>query len=194
MPLDNYFNQRQQNYPLVSQSNLQEPEIEYVETISYLHLNSSDRNTTSYPSVNSYRIESGEIFRNIHSIELVAASLANQGTPLNNPYLILKIDGLDHLHFSNKNVNKGFATMYLKYTTGPHIQPELGVLQRNILKFKSPLASLGSITLSILKPDGTLFNFGESAADTSVAYSNSFMLKIITLEKSRRELHNRATF
>lgn len=193
MPLDNYFESRTENYPFTSQNTTQE-KIEYVEVVSYFHLNSSDRNVTSYPSVNNYRIESSEVFKNIHSIELVAASVANQGSPLNNPYLILKIDGLDHLHFSNKNVNKGFTTMYLKYTTGPHVLPELGVLQRNILRFKTPLASLGSLTISILKPDGTLFSFGESAGDITPAYSNSFMLKLLTLEKSRKDLNNRATF
>jgi hypothetical protein len=193
MPLDNYFGSKTENYPFVSQNTAQDP-IEYIENISYFHLNSCDRNVTAYPSVNNYRIESSELFRNIHSVELIAASVANQGSPLNNPYLILKIDGLDHLHFSNKNVNKGFATMYLKYTTGQFIQPELGVLQRNVLKFKSPLASLGSLTVSILKPDGTLFNFGETPGDITPGFSNSFMLKIITLEKSRRDLNNRATF
>jgi hypothetical protein len=194
MPLDNYFEARSQNYPFASQVTVQEKDIEYVEVISYLLINSSDRNVVSYPKVNNYRIDSDENFRNIHSIELVAASVANQGSPLNNPYLILKIDGLDHLHFSNKNVNKGFSTMYLKYTTGPHVQPELGVLQRNILKYKTPLASLSSFTISILKPDGSLFDFGESNGDVTPAYSNSFMLKIITLEKSRKDLRNLATF
>jgi hypothetical protein len=194
MPLDNYFEQRSVNYPLVSENNLQEQEIVYTETVSYLHLNSSDRNVTSYPSVNNYRIDSDEVFKNIHSIELIAASVANQNSVLNNPYLILKIDGLDHLNFSNRNTNRGFATLYLKYTTGAHVQSEFSPIQRSVLKFKHPLASLSSITLSILKPDGTLFSFGESAADVTVAYSNSFMLKIVTLEKSRSKINNRAVF
>lgn len=185
---------RPENYPFKAQNTIQEDDIVYTETVSYFHVNSSDRNTTSYPSVNNYRIVSDETFKNIHSIELVAASIANQGSPLNNPYLILKIDGLDHLHFSNKNVNKGFATMYLKSTTGAHVQPELGVLQRNILIFKTPLASLNNVDISIVSPNGTLFAFGEGAGDTTVAFSNSFLLKIITLEKSRKALHNRATF
>jgi hypothetical protein len=62
------------------------------------------------------------------------------------------------------------------------------------LKFKNPISSLSGLTVSILKPDGTLFSFGETAGDTTPSYSNSFMMKIITLEKSRRDLHSRATF
>ena len=194
MPLDNYFEQRTVNYPLVSENNIQEKEIQYVESISYLHLNSSDRNVNSYPSVNNYRIDSDEVFRNVHSIELIAASVANQGSPLNFPYLILKVDGLDHLNFSNTNVNRGFTVMYLKYTTGPHILPELGVMQRNILKLKNPISSLSSLTVTILKPDGTPFSFGESSGDVTPGFSNSFMFKIITIEKSRSNLNNRAVF
>lgn len=182
-----------QNYPF-NEQNTKQSEIAYSEVVNYLHINSSDRNTTSYPSVDSYRIDTEERFKNIKSIELVAASVANQGSVLNNPYLILKIDGLNHLNFSNKNVNTGFALMYLKYTTGAHVQPELGVLQRNVLNFRTPLASLSSINLQIVKPDGTLFSFGETSGDISTAYSNSFTLRIITLEKSRAPLNNRAVY
>jgi hypothetical protein len=182
-----------QNYPF-NEQNTKQSDIVYTEVVNYLHINSSDRNIIAYPSVNSYRLESGERFRNIKSIELVAASVANQNTVLNNPYLILKIDGLNHLDFSNKNVNSAFAILYLKYTTGAHVQPELGVLQRNVLNFRTPLASLSSINLQIVKPDGTLFSFGETSGDTSVNYSNSFTLRIITLEKSRVPLNNRAVY
>lgn len=182
-----------QNYPFAEQ-NTKTSDIVYTEVVNYLHINSSDRNTTSYPNVNSYRIDTEERFRNIKSIELVAASVANQNTVLANPYLILKIDGLNHLNFSNKNVNTGFALMYLKYTVGGHVQPELGVLQRNVLNFRTPLASLSSINLQIVKPDGSLFSFTETAGDTSVTYSNSFTLRIITLEKSRADLTNRAVY
>lgn len=181
------------NYPF-NEQNTKQSDIVYVENVIYLHVNSSDRNTTSYPSVNSYRIDTEERFKNIKSIELVAASVANQNTVLNNPYLILKIDGLNHLNFSNKNVNTGFALMYLKYTTGAHVQPELGVLQRNVLNFRTPLASLSNINLQIVKPDGSLFSFGETSGDITTAYSNSFTLRIITLEKSRTPLNNRAVY
>ena len=84
--------------------------------------------------------------------------------------------------------------MFLQNTTGAHIQPELGVLQRNVLNFKTPLASLSNITLQILKPDGTLFSFGESSGDTTIAYSTSFTLRIVSIEKSRQSLNNRSVF
>lgn len=185
--------QKEINYPFNSQ-NTPQSDIEYSQVVSYLHLNSSDRDPVAYPSVSEYRIESEEKFRNISSIELVASSIANQGSPLVNPYMVLRIDGLNHINFSNRNTNSGFAVMYLKQTTGPHVYSELGVLQRNVLNFKTPLASLNSIKLSIVGPDGSLFNFGEPPGDITPAFSNSFMLRVVTLEKSFKSLNKRAVF
>jgi hypothetical protein len=185
---------KKQNYPFVSQNTVPE-KVDYIETVSYLHINSSDRNVTAYPSVNSYKIDTlFKNIKNIRSIELIAGSIPNVNSVLLQPYLILKIDGLNHITFSNKNINSGFAMMYLQNTSGAFIQPELGVLQRNVLNFKTPLASLSNINLQILKPDGTLFSFGESAGDVSVTYSTSFTLRIISIEKSRKDLNNRVIF
>jgi hypothetical protein len=187
------YTKKQTNYPFESQNTVPS-QIDYIETVSYLHINSSDRNVTAYPSVNSYNIDTEERFKNIKSIELIGCSIANQNTVTNNPYLILKIDGLNHLNFSNLNIASAFAILYIQNTSGAHVQSELGCNQRSILYFKNPLASLSKINLQILKPDGTLFSFGESPGDISVAYSNSFMLKITTLEKSRKDLNNRSVF
>jgi hypothetical protein len=191
------YSSRVDNYPFKDEEALslvKEPTIKYDTHIEYLCVNSSDRNTTAYPKVNSYRINFPDIFRNIHSIEVVSCSIANQNTPLANPYLILKVDGIDHLNFSNNNINKGFALLYLKPTTGAHAQAELGVLQRNVRFFETPMASLDSVSIQILKPDGTLFDFGESNGDTTVAYSNSFVFKIVIGRKSRCDLHNRSVY
>lgn len=191
------YSSRTDNYPFNDEEPIslkKEPEIEYDMQIDYLCVNSSDRNTTAYPKVNSYRINFPETFRNVYSIEVISASVANQNTPLDNPYLILKVDGIDHLNFSNLNINKGFAMLYLKPTTGAHVQPELGVLQRNVRYFTTPLASLNSISIEILKPNGQLFDFGESNGDVTVAYSNSFVFKITTGKRSQSVLNNRNVY
>ena len=56
-----------QNYPF-NEQNTKQSDIVYTEVVNYLHINSSDRNTTSYPSVNSYRIDTEERFKNIKSL------------------------------------------------------------------------------------------------------------------------------
>jgi hypothetical protein len=157
----------------------------YEEEIHYVCINSSDRDTGKYSKVNNYKIDLQDIFKNVHSIEIVAGSVANKNSVQSYPYLIIKLDGLDHLTFSNNNINKGFSLLYLKPTSGAHVQPELGCLQRNVRIFKTPLASLSSVSLQLLKPDGTLFDFGEADGNTAVEFQNSFVLKIITKETTR---------
>lgn len=185
---------RQQNYPPVSDDKLStavEPETTYEDHIHYVCINSSDRNVTAYPQVNNYRIDFEDTFKNISSIEIVNGTVANQASVQANPYLVVRVDGLNHLNFSNRNINKGFALFYLKPTTGAHVQPELGVLQRNIRTFRTPLASLNSIDISLTKPDGTLFSFGEGAGDVTVPYQNSFVFKIVCKEINRKSLQHR---
>lgn len=185
---------RQENYPFSSENNVQNKDIKYEEIVSYIHVNSSDRNVSKYPSVNNYRIEFDNVLKNIHSIEIVAASVANQGSALNNPYLILGLDGLNHITFSDNSLKKGFATLYLDETASAHILPVLDLTGSNIYFFKTPLATLNHLDISIYAPDGTLFPFGEPSSDTTVTYSNSFLFKIRSLVKSRSDLNNRAVF
>lgn len=185
---------RGENYPFSEQNNVQDKNIKYDVITSYIHVNSSDRDTSKYPKVNNYRINFDNVLKNVHSIEIVSASLANQGTPLSNPYLILGLDGLNHITFSNNSSKKGFSTLYLPQTTSAHILPDLDLSGGNIYFFKNPLSSLNQFDISIYTPGGTLFNFGEPDADTTVGYSNSFLFKVKTLVKSRNDLNNRAVF
>ncbi len=166
----------------------------YEEHIHYICINSSDRNATLYPKVNNYRIDFQDVFKNIYSIEIAAGSVANQNSVQNLPYLVVKFDGMDHLTFSNNNINKGFALLYLKPTTGAHVYPELGCLQRNVRYFQTPLASLGSISVQFFKPDGTLFDFGESNGDITTAYQNSLVLKITTKEVVRQPIQQNMVY
>lgn len=183
-----------QNYPFTEQNNVQNKDIKYNEIVSYIHVNSSDRDTGKYPSVNNYRINFDNVLKNIHSIEIVAASVANQGSALNNPYLILGLDGLNHITFSDNSLKKGFATLYLQETASAHILPELDLTGSNIYFFKTPLATLNHLDISIYAPNGTLFPFGEPSGDSTVSYSNSFLFKVRTIVKSRDDLNNRAVF
>ena len=188
---------RQKNFPSSNDARLStevEPETTYQEYIHYVCINSSDRDTTGYPQVNNYKIDFEDTFKNVHSIEIVNGTVANQATVLANPYLVVRVDGLNHLNFSNRNINKGFAMFYLKPTTGAHVQPELGALQRNVRVFRTPLASLNSLSISLTTPDGNLFSFGEGAGDTSVAFQNSFVFKIVCKEINRTPMGHRNLF
>lgn len=183
-----------ENYPFKEQNNVQYKDIQYEETITYIQVNSSDRNTSKHPNVNKYKIELDVALRNVKSIEIVSCSLANQGTPLANPYFILSLEGLDHISFANSSNNKGFCSLYLSETAAPHILPDICLSGGNEHIFKTPVATLSNLDISIYKPDGTLFSFGEPSADTTIAYSNSFLFRVKTIEKSRKDLNHRAVF
>lgn len=172
-------------YPKNFKTTIPENKQLYEESIHYLCINSSDRDITKYPKVNDYRIDFQDTFKNISSLEIIAGSVANQNSVLSFPYLIVKFEGMDHLTFSNNNINKGFSLIYLKPTTGAHVQPELGCLQKNTRFFKTPLASFASINIQFFKPDGTLFDFGEPNGDITTAFQNSLVLKITTKDVKR---------
>lgn len=191
------FKDEIRNFPSGSDekhSTMVEPETMYEERIYYVCINSSDRNVTSYPKVNEYKIDFEDTFKNVTSIEIVNATVANKASVLSNPYLVVRVEGLNHLNFSNNNINKGFALLYLKNTTGAHVQPELGVLQRNTRVFRTPLATLNSLRVSIVTPDGVLFDFGEADGNIATEFQNSFVFKIVTTEISRKPLQQRNLF
>lgn len=184
VPLGKVFT-RPENFPFKQEIIYNQGEVDYKEQIHYICINSSDRDITKDLFVNKYRIDLQDNFKNVTSLEIVSGSVANKNSVQNNPYLVLRIEGLNHLTFSNNNINNGFALLYLKPTSGLHVQPELGCLQRNIRVFDTPLANLNSIALEFRKPDGTLFSFGDTSGETANDYQNSLVFKIVTRDRKR---------
>lgn len=183
------FEVKDYNKTVIPQNNLS-----YTDELHYLCINSSDRDPSKSPKVNDYRIYLQDTFKNISSIEIVMASIANKNSVQNYPYLIVKLDGLDHLTFSNNNINNGFALLYLKPTVGTHVYPELGCLQRNVRYFNTPLASLNSLRVSFYTPAGVLFDFGEPDGDITVPFQNSIVFKITTREVDRRQIQQKNVY
>lgn len=166
----------------------------YEEDISYLCINSSDRDTSKYPKVNDYKINLNKTFKNIVSIEIISGSFANKNSILDNPYILVQVDGIENFTFSNNNASKGFATLYLKNTTGAHVLPDIGCTDGYIKQFKTPVASLSSIAVKLLSPDGTLFDFGESDGDTSIEFQNSLVFRIKTNQVCRNQLQQMSVY
>ena len=92
---------------------LQEPDIEYEYTINYVALESKSRDTTAYPQPNSYRIVFGDSYRNVKSIELIAATIPDKNSVLSEPYLVLKIDEFDNIESSDTNLDNAFTILQL---------------------------------------------------------------------------------
>lgn len=178
----------------------QEPSIEYEKYTHYLSISSRDRDRSVYSDVNSYSIVFPTEFRNISSVELIQAIIPAKNNAEEEPYLLLQIDEIPDLMVSNdKHISNCFAMLQLAppISANGFIQIDKRIHENTIKIFKTPKANLSRFTISIKDCNGNLFNFGSDTTlpdnlDKSV--QNTFIFKIVTLEKKRSELNNRSVF
>lgn len=176
----------------------EEPNVVYTKSYNrYVQICSNDRNTTTYPSTNFFK-GCFEKIKNVVEIELISAILPNQGTILDEPFLIIEIDELpSNIEFSCKNIQKAFALLPMKKPnkdTASFIIPELGQNYKTSMKFKTPLASIQSFTVSIKDLSGNLFNFGADTVPPTKSLQTTFMFKITALESDMSPINVRAIF
>ncbi len=190
------------NFPLrpaTNQSVSQEPGISYTEDTNFIVISSNDRNTTNYPNPNYYRITFDTPYRNVKRVELVSAVIPDQastGSILSQPILNILIDELNHVDNSNGSINKAFAVLPLKgpSSSGKFIVPELGAAFNMPRDYPVPLASLSSLTISIVDLAGTRFNFGADSAPPTLSLQNVFVFRVTTEEKNRSVLQYRNVY
>ena len=175
----------------------QEPDIEYEDTIHYLSIESKSRDLVAYPQPEQYKITFGDSYRNVHSIELIGASIPDQATVTAEPYLILKFDEFDNVESADTNTDNAFAILQLQppIVTGGFINIDTLICSGSPKIFKTPLARLDRLTLSIRDYDNNLFSFGDDTGGTppNKQFQNMFLLKIITRER-KRSLNHRNVF
>jgi len=178
-------------------STANEPDLVYTERVDFLHVSSIDRNIDSYPHVNNYRITFEDTFKNVKSVKMIGATIANQNDILDNPSIIVQIDEINHLNFSSNNINKGFAVLPLKgpsRTTDGFIVPEMSCNLNSFVELRTPIAKLNTFTLSITGIDGQDIDFGDPSGSLLKKYQNTFLFRIVTMEKSRAPLHHRNVY
>jgi hypothetical protein len=177
---------------------LQEPDIEYEYTINYVALESKSRDTTAYPQPNSYRIVFGDSYRNVKSIELIAATIPDKNSVLSEPYLVLKIDEFDNIESSDTNLDNAFTILQLNSpnSSGSFIDLDMYICSGTVKIFKTPLARLDRMSVSIRDYDNTLFDFGDdtSGSPPNKQFQNMLLFKIITQERKRDPLQHRNVF
>lgn len=177
-------------------STQQEPDIQYDKCDHYLTVSSKNRNTTQYPSVSNYVVDFQHEFKNIHSIELIQAIVPDKNDVTTEPYLLLKIDELEDVMISaDRNVSDAFAILQLCPPTsaGSFIQIDKRIHENVIKYFKTPKSTLSRMTIKITDCDGNLFSFGGDGS-VSKEYQNTFVFKIVCLEKARSPLAHRNVF
>jgi hypothetical protein len=188
-------------YPVQSQQQLsviQESTIEYEDTFHYISVESKSRDLTSYPQPQNYRIYLSQTYKNVKSVELIGGTVPDQANVSSEPYLVLKVDEFDNLESSDLNINKSFSILQLKQPNipGGFINIDTEICSGAPKIFKTPLANLDRITISVRDYDNNTFNFGDDTAGSppNKQFQNMFLFKIITLERKRNELNHRNIF
>lgn len=199
----NQFNQQNYNQVYNTDSNTpysisQEPDIEYDQHVHYLTISSKDRDVTAYPNVNQYVVNFPNEFKNIYSIELIQAIIPDQNNVQNEPYLLLKIDEIQDVMVSNdKNIANSFAILQLAPPTKANtfIQIDRRIHEYTVKYYHTPKAYLSKMSVTILGSDGIPFNFGtDTPSPPNKTYQNTFIFKIVTLEKKRKVLNHRNVY
>lgn len=176
----------------------QEPVIEYEKVEYYLTISSRDRDRTVYPNVNKYVVHFPREFRNIVSIELVQAIVPDKNSVTNEPYLLLMIEEIEDVMVSNdKHMSDAFAVLQLTAPLNKFIQIDKRIHENTVKEFRTPMASLNKMTVSIIKYNGDLFNFGNDTSppvNHDIDFQNTFIFKIGCLEKKMSQLNQRNVY
>ncbi len=181
----------------LNRSLIHEQNIKYYQVEHYLTVSSKERNVSLYPSVSHYSLELQKEFKNIYSIELIQGIIPDKptGTVATEPYLLLKIDEIDDVMSSNDtNIAQSFAILSLcrPITDDGFIHIDKKIHENTVKYYQTPKSSLSRMTVSITKEDGTLFDFGtDSPSPPNKDFQNTFIFKIVTLEKERSVLNQR---
>lgn len=183
------------NQPLSVQ---QENKIEYEEVVKYLTISSKDRDVNIYPTPSRYSINLQNEIKNIVSIELIQAIIPDKNSVLTEPYLLLKIDELDEVMMSNdRNISDSFAILQLAppTTSGGFIMIDKRIHEHTVKYFRTPKASLNKLTITVTDAYGTPFDFGTDAPEPPVKnLQNTFVFRVIVLEKKRNVLEHRNVY
>ena len=150
---------------------------------NFVFVSSRDRDVTVYPSPGNFKITLPQDgYTNVVSVELVAGTVPNQDGVTADPYLLLDIDGLNHIrasngceYFSILSIHKGHSDSFFNMDRSssammPH--QHYSVKQR-----------LTSIHVKLTHPDGTPVDFG---TDLLPLNQTDFTFEVKTRENDRK--------
>lgn len=186
---------------------IREPDIEYEKQVHYLSVSSRDRNLNNVDwerqgsvmnkYVNSYIIHFTKEYKNIHTIELIQAIIPAKNGSEAEPYLLLTIDEIEEVICSNdKNIANSFAILQLAppTTQGGFVAIDKTIHENTVKYYQTPKANLSKMTIRIYNSDGVLFDFGPNSDTLNKEMQNTFIFKIVTLEKKRKEINFRNVY
>lgn len=197
LPSSNSFTQPQ-NYPLNSDTALslvKEPDMQYENTVHYLNISSSDRDTTNYPKQYDYLISLDKIYENTLSVEMISVIFPNSSGITSEPFLVFDIEELNTIDFALSSAShKGFAICPLKnpnQVSGGFVLADFGCMYHTCSVFKTP-KKISKLRVRVRDVSGNLYTFG--GASVAKQDQHSFVLKIVTSDASRKQLNHRNVY
>ena len=183
---DNVFSM-DKNYPetFSRDSVLDDNPLKYEKTVYYLNVNSNDRDTTNYPLQYDFKLELNKVYKNVTAVELISVIFPNITGITSEPYLVLDINELNTVDFTNKNnTHQGFGVCPLKnpnQTSNGFVLTEISCAFHTQSVFKKP-KQLSRLSIKIRDMYGEIYRFGFSEGVGSVLKADqiSFVIKITT--------------
>ena len=179
-------------------STQQESDIQYEQVDYYFTISSRDRDISTFPNVNKYSVVLPREFKNIYSIEVIQAIIPDANSVTNEPYLLLKIDELEDVMTSiDRNISDAFAILQMSSPTTPggFIHMDKRIHENTVKYFRIPKASLAKLSVTITDCNGTLFDFGADGPNPPLkTLQNTFVFRVVCLEKQRNALSHRNVF
>jgi hypothetical protein len=167
----------------------------YIRRISYLSINSKDRNRTLFPQPESYTInleESvGKVFKNVESIRLLNGEVPDLNNVSDQPFLLLCISQLQDTYTRYYTTSNDIPDVYdmLRFSSNYRQNEYLYIKEGTQLFFKPTLAKLSRLSIEIKDQEGTLFSWGDdSGVNYNITRQNHFIFEITELVKDINKL------
>lgn len=150
-------------------------------TQHYFFIDSSNRNVTRFPNVNQFTVDLDR-FKNIISIELVNIVLPlNAGDIYNQGALIIKLEppNLNSLTVSkNSSINYSSFVVFPDNPATSNSTTFATIAVGQTIEFPSKQTINRQFGMSFYKPDGSLYSFGETGGDLTIAKNIKALFKI----------------
>lgn len=187
-------------FPTNNQLSVQQEKcMTYKKKISYLAINSKDRDTSLYPQPQSYTInldgDVGMVYKNVVSVRLISGTVPDINNVRDEPFLILDIDELANAYTRYRGTNNVFANMFdmVRFVDKQTLNKFVYITEGPLVEYFPPIAKLSKLTIKFLDQEGNTFSWGD---DTTLALfrQNSLVFEITEMIANVDKLGTRGVF
>lgn len=155
----------------------------------YFHIDSGQRDTEAFPTRSHFKIKLESPLFDVVSFEVLGLIVPNVGDLIDLPYLIIDIYELNNTFAGARVPISCCAIVNPQHpVTGPggtsYVHTCRKIAERSPMVYRPPRARIYNLTISIRRPDGSLYDFGTDAADTC-DITKQFMLSFKVAVKNK---------